>query len=97
MKRSARRWVEHEKRAVCLVDWRNFARTLYVIAANNYTRIVSSYVVDLIRTQNFEPNETIVAGHSLGAQIAGFIGKALNGSLKRIYGMKLNGSFPNNI
>lgn len=86
MKQSALNWVKNENRAICLVDWRNLARTNFKITARNYTKIVASYIAEMVRVQHFVPNETIVAGHSLGAHIAGFTGKSLNGSLKRIYG-----------
>lgn len=83
---SALNWTRYENRVICLVDWGELALTDYRAASLNHTRVIGFYLAHIIRTQ-FDPNETVVAGHSLGAQIAGFCGSALNGALKTIYGL----------
>lgn len=87
MQPMAMSWLKFEKRSICLVDWKAFASTEYTISANNHTKTVGSYIAELIRKQYFDAGETVIAGHSLGAHIAGFCGKALNGSLSTIYGL----------
>lgn len=99
MKETAESWIAQENRTVCLVDWGRFAHTGYLIAARKFTKIVGAYLAEFIQMQRLEPSETILVGFSLGAHIAGFCGKELNGSLKLIYGelkLKLKSDFGTN-
>lgn len=91
MQQTAVNWIRHNNRTVCLVDWRRLAATEYTLAARKYTRMIGLYIAELIQSQNFDPNETIIVGHSLGAHIAGYCGAALNGTLKVIYGLDAAG------
>lgn len=89
MIQSAETWTKQENRVVCLVDWRGLAVGMYGKTATVHTKIVGSYIVELIQSQNFSADQVVLVGHSLGAHICGFCGKALNGSVKTIYGRNL--------
>lgn len=86
MEASARSWSKLKRINVCLVDWSYLALSDYISAASTYTKDVGNYIAEFIRTLNIPPKNVSVAGHSLGAQIAGYCGAALNGKLGYIYG-----------
>lgn len=86
MERVGRVWSNIEDRNVCLVDWRRMANTLYHRAAEEHTVTVGRYIAQFIKQMYIKPEETSIVGHSLGAHVAGFCGKALNGKLAAIYG-----------
>lgn len=87
MIQSAENWIKQENRAICLVDWRGLARGNYGKVARVHTKIVGTYMAELIQSQNFSADQTILVGHSLGAHVCGFCGKAMDGSIKTIYGI----------
>lgn len=61
----------------------------YFVVAENSVPAVANYTAGVIKSfQNHGMvlAQTSFAGHSLGAQIAGLVGKALNGELGFIYG-----------
>lgn len=87
MQQMAITWIKNQDRTVCLVDWRNFAAmTYYQNVAVKYTKTVGFYLAELIESQNFNPEDVILVGHSLGAHICGFCGNKLNGAINTIYG-----------
>lgn len=89
METSARTWSKVKRINVCLVNWGHLALSDYVSAALTYTRTVGNYIAEFIRTFNIPPKDVSIAGHSLGAQIAGFCGMTFDGRLGAIYG-KMN-------
>lgn len=82
----AKSWIQHEKRAICIVDWRELAIGSYCTAAKRNTKIVGSYMAQMIKSQGIKPIETVLVGHSLGAHISGICGHELGSQIKIIYG-----------
>lgn len=85
-------YVKHVKSNVCGVDWSRLALTEYSLAANN-TRIVAKYLVKFINTLKINGillNQVILIGHSMGAHIAGMVGKQFNGEISKIIGKKIS-------
>lgn len=85
---TAKAWAKHERRAICIVDWRELAIGSYCNAAKKHVKIVGTYLAEMIRKQNFKPADTILMGHSLGAHVCGICGHELKGDIKIIYGEK---------
>lgn len=83
---TAKSWIKYEKRAVCIVDWRELAIGAYCTAAKRNVKIVGLFLAEMIRKQGIKPSDTILMGHSLGAHICGICGTELNGEIKIIYG-----------
>ena len=86
-------WVEFVNTNICGVDWGRLAQTDYFTAAIENTKktayVVTLFIKGLI-TAGMSPTNITIAGHSLGAHIAGFIGKNLNSNsltIARIYGL----------
>lgn len=83
------KWVDTN---VCGVDWHKLSQTPYKIAAELNTKIVGRYMTEFIQMlieNGVDANDISIAGHSLGAHIAGFAGQYLNNgnvTLGRIYG-----------
>lgn len=82
---SARKWINLQSRAICLVGWEELALTKYESTVG-FVKPIGLYVAEMIQAQNFKICQTIIVGHGLGAHIAGIAGYALKGSLYRIYG-----------
>lgn len=80
---------------VIAVDWEELALELlnYFVVSEINTKLVAPYIVTLIEileSKGANVSETTMAGHSIGAQIAGLVGLALkkkSKTLKKIYGM----------
>lgn len=94
MKRTSQDWAKYGDTNVCVVDWHAFAANLYSIAARRTKYVGKTVGRFLVRLVEFGmPLDRIaVAGHSMGAHIAGFAGNYLkkrNLYLNVIYG-KLN-------
>lgn len=87
---------------VCAVDWSRLATYPYGITAFSHTHRVSDHVHDFIKVlevNGADVGKMVIVGHSLGAQIAGFVGGKLDGKLLAIYGLDPAGpgfSFPFN-
>lgn len=89
MDRIARNWAIFGNRNVCQVDWKRLASYSYYTTSQKHTQIVGFYMAEFIQSLQIQINETSIAGHSLGAQVAGYCGRALNGSLNVIYGKNM--------
>lgn len=75
-----------ENANVVIVDWGVGAKHMnYMIAASN-TRTVGAYTGRLITAMVPDLSSVHVIGHSLGAQIAGFVGAWTEGKIGRITG-----------
>lgn len=75
---------------VCVVDWSRLATYEYLITARSHTRKVADHIVEFIKVlakNGANISEMTLIGHSLGAQITGLVGGALDGKLKAIYGL----------
>lgn len=87
MERTARVWITNHHRIVCLVDWRRLAAFSYLVASRKHTQVVGLYMAKLMGSLPLSRlKEISIVGHSLGAHVAGYCGKALNGSIGIIYG-----------
>lgn len=69
-----------------MVDWSAGAETINYVAARNRVGPVGAVTAQLIqminrRHPNVHPRDITVVGHSLGAHIAGFVGKNLRGDM----------------
>lgn len=74
-------WVDNVATNVCGVDWSDLANENYVKAALRSThiagRVVSNFVNYISYAVGISPANVTIAGHSLGAHVAGFVGKDL--------------------
>ncbi|XP_072381631.1 pancreatic lipase-related protein 2-like [Diabrotica undecimpunctata] len=75
---------------VFVVDWSSLADDLYINAASavgGVGEIVGKYVQSLVKNNNLDLDRTAIAGHSLGAHVAGIVGLALGGKIDYIVGL----------
>lgn len=82
-------WAHFADSNVCIVDWSRLAVYDYATASNTHTRLVSNFITEFmffLYQNGMKIEESAIAGHSLGAWIAGFIGTAYGGRLNAIYG-----------
>lgn len=82
-------WAFYANCNVCAVDWSRLANFAYSKAALDHTKIVSAAVVRFIRfltTRRMKIGQVSIAGHSLGAHIAGLVGASFKGRINAIYG-----------
>lgn len=99
---NGRGWIQHSihnwaKRGVnvCAVDWGRLSLeklNYFVVSQKNTPRVVDYLTTILLRFEllGVRLSDTTIAGHSLGAQIAGRIGitlKRMGRTLGAIYGM----------
>lgn len=83
------RWANAADCNVCAVDWSRLANYEYSIAALINTDKVADYLTAFVRSLRklgLKVRDTKIAGHSLGAQIAGKVGRAFGGKLGAIHG-----------
>lgn len=62
---------------VIVVDWSDCSETIDYASARACVPEVGDKVADMIIDLGLEPTEVTVVGHSLGAHVAGFTGKAI--------------------
>lgn len=82
-------WAKVSDSNVCVVDWSRLANYDYALAAMRHTKIVADAVVNFMKflTQHgMNVKQVSIAGHSLGAHIAGYIGESFRGDIHTIYG-----------
>ncbi|XP_058824476.1 lipase member H-like [Topomyia yanbarensis] len=75
---------------VCLLDWSNLSSYDYEIAARHSLKMVVAYFSRFLRFLNLNGmsyDRVTLIGHSLGAQISGFVGKNFNGSIGQIFAL----------
>lgn len=82
-------WTITKKCNVCAVDWSRLANYEYSIAALKHVKKVTNFMLKFmyfLKGKGMKVEETSIAGHSLGAQVAAFVGRNLRGALNAIYG-----------
>ncbi|XP_076272394.1 pancreatic triacylglycerol lipase-like isoform X2 [Rhynchophorus ferrugineus] len=75
---------------IITVDWSSYSYLLYALAVSNVENVgktVGLFIESLVSNYDYSPDNIILVGHSLGAHVAGFAGKELNGTLGVIVGM----------
>lgn len=90
MRPTAINWAHYADCNVCVVDWSRLANYDYSVAAMQHTKMVTealAHFIDHFIANGMNVSQVSIAGHSLGAQIAGFIGQKFFGSLDSIYGI----------
>lgn len=88
-------WAVNFDSNVCLVDWTKYARAGYFHTVNHYLIPVADFIVQFIRyieqSSEIRSRDLIFAGHSLGAHIAGLVGRQFRGELKMIIALDAAG------
>ncbi|XP_031616461.1 phospholipase A1-like isoform X2 [Contarinia nasturtii] len=90
MRSTAQSWAKFADCNVCAVDWSRLANYDYSIAAMRHTKMVTDaleYFMQFLIDNEMEITQVSIAGHSLGAQIAGYIGEKFQGDIDSIYGL----------
>lgn len=89
MRRTTVTWAYIEDCNVCSVDWSRLSNYEYAIAALVNTNMVAEYMIEFMNfliSNGMNVRLTAIAGHSLGAQIAGKVGRYYNGIMGAIFG-----------
>lgn len=89
MRSTAINWAHYADCNVCAVDWSRLANYDYSVAAMQHTKMVTETLTNFMNyliLNGMDVTKASIAGHSLGAQIAGFIGQQFMGKLDSIYG-----------
>lgn len=82
-------WAKTVECNVCAVDWSRLANYEYSVAALVHTKSVASFIVQFMEflvRNGMNVTQTAIAGHSLGAQVASYVGQRYEGALDAIYG-----------
>lgn len=83
-------WAHYANCNVCSIDWSRLANYDYSVAAMKHTKMVAEsmvYFLKFLIKNGMSVRKVSIAGHSLGAQVAAFVGQAFNGVLYAIYGL----------
>lgn len=76
-------------RLIILVDYAKLANSNYLLSATKTAPGVGSYIYNKIMQFKFNLTQVGMIGHSLGAHVAGHVGKASKGLLNEIIGNHL--------
>lgn len=91
---SAIKWAHFVDCNACTVDWSRLSRYNYSTAATKHPRIVSAATVNFMKfltPHGLNVQQVSIAGFSLGAHIAGFIGASFpQQKLAAIYGTAIS-------
>lgn len=90
MKKAAISWAHYGDSNACIVDWSRLATFDYSTAASKNVKLVAKHILNSVAflIQNgMDIEKTSIAGHSLGAQIAGHVGSLFEGKVGAIYGI----------
>lgn len=89
----AQQWIKHADCNVCIVDWSSLASGGYIdVVKNRLPRVVDDIVneLEIYMERGMNISEVSIVGHSLGAHIAGSVGREFKThhgiELKAIYG-----------
>lgn len=90
MNNTAINWASFSNSNVCAVDWSRLANYAYSICVKRHVQMVANalirFIAFLMRI-GMNIRAVTIAGHSLGAQIASFVGKFFDGIIAAIYGI----------
>ncbi|EDS27538.1 lipoprotein lipase [Culex quinquefasciatus] len=87
---SAQNVIQFMDQNVCIVNWARLALFGYLISSFQHVPLVADYMtkfVEYIHDEGIPLSKFTLAGHSLGAQIAGQVGHKLRGQLGTIFGL----------
>lgn len=85
-------WVKAKKTNFCGVDWRELAHDGYYDASMKHVKYIGtqlSQFIMLLKDRQVKMKSVSIAGHSLGAHVAGFAGNAIY----QKYGTKISTIF----
>lgn len=95
VKELANAWSLNHQTNVCIVDWTEYAKPFYLeVALRNILYIskhLTTFLEYLENCEGISYDNIILAGHSLGAHIAGLVGANLKSRLHMIIGMDVAG------
>lgn len=89
MRSAALSWSQQADCNVCAVDWSRLANYGYSISALVNTKKVANHTINFmkfLKDFDMKVEDCEIAGHSLGAHVAGFIGRYFDGILNAIHG-----------
>lgn len=90
MRKTAIRWARFGDCNACIVDWSHLASFDYSTASDKHIKLVAKYILKFaafLTPNGMDIEKTSIAGHSLGAQIAGHVGTLFKGKVGAIYGI----------
>lgn len=82
-------WSKFTNSNTCAVDWSRLALVEYGIAANNVRKVADQmikFMNEIVLVLDIPIQKVSVAGHSLGAHVAGFFGAGFRGQVYAIFG-----------
>lgn len=97
MRNTASNWAYLSNSNVCAVDWSRLANYAYSICVKQHVRKVSKALVrfmEYLIQHGMDIRSVAIAGHSLGAHIAGRVGKYFGGIIDSIYGERAHTKNP---
>lgn len=83
-------WAQFGDCNACIVDWSHFAKFDYSTASSQNIKLVAKHVSEFVAfliKNGMNIDDLSIAGHSLGAQIAGHVGSSFEGKIGTIYGV----------
>lgn len=80
MEDTAKEWAKRANSNVCIIDWSFIAKANYLVATTSMAHVSEDIFDALMKLRSLGVNisQSAIAGHSLGAHIAGQVGKRLN-------------------
>lgn len=90
MRKTVISWANFGDCNACIVDWSHFATFDYSTASSQNIKLVAKHVSEFVAflfKNGMNLEELSIAGHSLGAQIAGYVGSSFEGKIGAIYGI----------
>lgn len=91
----AKDWAKYNNSNVCLVDWSFLAKGSYIFVVDFQLERVAKEMIkftEILRPYGLNYTQVSVAGHSLGAHVAGLFGRAVQSKgwkIYAIYGMRI--------
>lgn len=89
MRTTTTTWANVGNCNVCSVDWSRLSNYDYAIAAMVNTNLVAKYMTEFMNfliMNGMDVRRTAIGGHSLGAEIAGKVGRYYHGIIAAIFG-----------
>lgn len=81
-------WANNMNSNACAVDWSRMATIEYGLAATNTRKVANQMIkfMNVLIADGMRIESVSVAGHSLGAHVAGFFGAGFKGRVYAIFG-----------